>query len=310
MLLAVSLCGCSDGDRDNASVASTSQTPINGEMVLIPAGEFTMGNNEGKKDNNQIDLRYINEHPEHTLHLDAFLIDKYEVTRTAYKRFVMETDYDAPPIWSQDGYGVWINGLDNVPIDDVRLIASEHFKLDVDTTKMGRDELVKKIEDAQKKQDKLPVTVVAWYDAFSYCNWAGKRLPNEAEWEKAARGPKGRRYPWGDEWDSAKTNTGENPDSETAVEPVGSYPNDISFYGIYDMAGNVSEWVDDWYKGYPGSTWVSDFYGDIHKVMRGGGAAVGHNISAVMFRGSRRAHLDPLVAGTDLGFRCVRNVAR
>ncbi len=268
-----------------------------------------MGSNGGRTSNDEIDLRYINEYPEHKRYLDPFLIDKYEVTNANYKRFINDSGYDEPPTWTATGYNIRLETLRNVTIGELRSISDELFRLDVDTTQLGREELMNQMQSRQREHDKLPVTVVTWYDAFTYCAWAGKRLPTELEWEKTARGPEGREYPWGVEWGGEKTNTGEQGDGDVAVVPVGTYPHDVSYYGVHDMAGNVSEWVEDWYEAYPGAsgaTWVSEFYNKVHKVARGGGAAIGHNIQSTFFRGARRAHYDPFAAGTDLGFRCAR----
>ena len=92
--------------------------------------------------------------------------------------------------------------------------------------------------------DEHPMVSVTWDDATAFCEWAGVRLPTEAEWEKAARGTDGRAYPWGNDWDKSKCSNFTNSKS---TQPVGSYPDGASPYGVLDMAGNVWEWCSDWY---------------------------------------------------------------
>lgn len=99
-------------------------------------------------------------------------------------------------------------------------------------------------DDPRLNKPEQPVVGVNWEDAKAFCEYRGKRLPSEAEWEKAARGPNGNLYPWGNEFDPAKVNFGKNHD---ATVPVDSYPEAVSYYGAYNMAGNVFEWVSDWY---------------------------------------------------------------
>jgi gamma-glutamyl hercynylcysteine S-oxide synthase len=99
-------------------------------------------------------------------------------------------------------------------------------------------------DDPRLNQPEQPVVGVNWYEAKAYCESRGKRLPTEAEWEKAARGPQGNLYPWGQEFDSAKVNFGKRHE---ATMPVNAYSEGVSYYGVYNMAGNVFEWVSDWY---------------------------------------------------------------
>jgi formylglycine-generating enzyme required for sulfatase activity len=160
-----------------------------GEMVYVPAGEFIMGSNEG----------YSDEKPAHTVYLDAFYIDKYEVTNAQYRKCAEA-------------------GACSQPHD------AEYYN---DPNYAGH-----------------PMVYVDWSQADAYCRWAGKRLPTEAEWEKAARGTDGRTYPWGEGIDCDHAQYGE---CGGQTVPVGSKPQGTSPYGALDMAGNVWEWVADWY---------------------------------------------------------------
>jgi len=197
------------------------------KMRLIPAGEFEMGTNSSevsglvkwatKKFSYSFEASYFeDETPRHTVYLDAFYIDKYEVTVGQYKKFLQATGRHAPN-WSR---------------------VSEY-----------------------SPTDNHPIVHVSWYDAQAYCKWAGKRLPTEAEWEKAARGGLvGKKYPWGDESPDEggkyRANYGPGNDTEDGYRysaPIGSFP--PNGYGLYDMAGNVDEWCSDWYdKNYYSSS--------------------------------------------------------
>ena len=321
---ALLLAACSGKESNSQAHAAAHATLIPDDMVLIPAGPFIMGSDKVDTEGLQhqyglVDPLYLNEHPRHQVILQDYLIDKYEVSNGKYKAFVTDMkaqarqqggDYQEPQYWIQNGYNVSDDKLRSEDLDTLRWIATQYFKLDMDTTKMSKEALLTELFKIQRHRDTLAVAEVNWYDAYSYCQWAGKRLPSEAEWEKAARGPDGLEYPWGNEWDAAKTNTGEQQDNDESVMPVGSMPADKSPYGVYDMAGNVSEWVDDWFQAYPGSDYRHAAYGDIHKVVRGGGSGAGHYALSIFYRGARRNHADPTLSGTDLGFRCAMDAPK
>ncbi len=208
------------------------------------------------------------ERPQRKISLSAFAIDVFEVTNKQYLRFVEATGHKAP----SNPYGPG-------PLSEMQGVL------------------------------KLPVVQVTWYDAFDYCHWAGKRLPTEAEWEKAARGPKGRIFPWGDALPRPKqANFGIDWQHVNTLRGGGSFPEGQSFYKVQDMAGNVREWVQDWY--HPESyinakqinpTGPSD---GILKVIRGGSW---HHKG----RGLRAAARDKggFALKTDgIGFRCAKTI--
>jgi iron(II)-dependent oxidoreductase len=189
-------------------------------MVRIPAGEFIQGSSDADVEA-AIEMCatgfggscphprdwFTDETPRRAVYLDAFYIDKWEVTNKEFLAFTIATGY---------------------------------------------------VTDAEKKGDATnwrtfntpdregyPVTWMSWNDADAYCQWAGKRLPTEAEWEKAARGPDGYIWPWGNDWEPGRANSGDG--GAGSVVAVGSYPLSASPYGVMDMCGNVWEWVADWY---------------------------------------------------------------
>ena len=224
------------------------------EMILIPAGEFIMGSPEGEGDNN--------EQPQHTVFLDAFYIDKYEVTNAQYKQFMDATGHKAPEYWDDEKYN----------------------------------------------QPNQPVVGVTWHDAVAYAKWAGKRLPTEAEWEKAARGVDGRKYPWGNEWNSSKCNSNVGGDEYKYTAPVGSFPDGASPYGVMDMAGNVWEWCADWYdRNYYSRSPQQNPKGPdsgSRRVLRGG--SWGYDTDYL--RCASRSGSAPADRSRNGGFRCAQDV--
>lgn len=235
------------------------------EMVLIPAGEFQMGSNSGDPD----------EKPVHTVYLDAFFIDKYEVTVAQYKQFLAATGHPEPK-------KCW--------------------------------------DDPQYNQPNYPVVGVTWYDAMAYAEWAGKRLPTEAEWEKAARGGLvGKKYPWGDAAPEDDEQGRANYDflgasDEKTTYPVGSFP--PNGYGLYDMAGNAWEWCLDEYQQnfYAISPRENPLAGEVlanykgitsERVIRGGSWENYDNLIRV----SNRNREHP-TQSYYLGFRCVVQSSR
>ncbi len=233
-------------------------------MVLVPAGEFTMGNDLGH-----------DEQPAHRVYLDAFYIDRYEVTNAEYARFLNVIGGHESKC---EGYKCADTKDDN-PDSHIIYRAGQYAP--------------------EPRYEQHPVVQVSWYGAKAFCEHQGKRLPTEAEWEKAARGPDGLIYPWGNVFEAGKANAG-HPTGDTT--PVGSFPAGGSPYGAYDMAGNVWEWVADWYQPYPDSPARSDLFGQKYKVVRGGS----WNHPAEDARTTVRDIAHPARRLRVVGFRCAR----
>jgi formylglycine-generating enzyme required for sulfatase activity len=182
--------------------------------VSIPAGEFRMGAQKDDPSKPNYDSEaYEDERPVHRVGLKAYRIGRYPVTVGEYLRFIEAGGYEDKTFWSSGGFGQW----------------------------QAPDEWEEQLEHGNR-----PVVGVSWFEAAAYATWAGSRLPTEAEWERAARGPKGRRYPWGDEEpDTSRMNYDKSKVGHPT--PVGVYARGATPDGILDMAGNVWEWCSDWH---------------------------------------------------------------
>jgi sulfatase modifying factor 1 len=247
-VLAISfLISCSQPEQKPQEIS-----PVEAELVLIPGGDFLMGKDE------EGDCS-----PAHTVYIDSFYIDKYEVTNSQYLEFCEETGRKFPEFWGKKEF---------------------HSGPDFPNH---------------------PVVGISWSDAKSYAEWAGKRLPTEAEWEYAARGGLvGLNYPNGDELDSADANyTLGGPEG---IAPVGSFP--PNGYGLHDMAGNVFEWVSDYYGGdyYETSPYENPTGPEEGKfrVIRGGGWHSGPYCNRVYYRNA----LPGQWVDFAVGFRCAKNL--
>jgi len=259
----------------SASDVLTSIREIDGmQMSLVPAGPFVMGSDDGEQ----------NERPAHEVLLDAYWIDQTEITNQMYALCV---DAEACEL----------------PVESGSETRSAYYGL--------------------ARYGDHPVLHVNWSMADTYCKWAGARLPTEAEWEKAARGLDGRLYPWGSEWDvrahrrlnfsdRSDPHGGSDPEADDGfpeTAPVASFEAGRSPFGLYDMAGNVWEWVADWYN--------ADYYldspltnpqgpesGELRSVRGGSWVA-----SQTVFRTFNRNGIDASSHATGLGFRCARDAA-
>ena len=220
-------------------------------MVYIPEGEFRMGSDTETtknfcKENHSNCDGFADASPQHTVFLSAFWVDKFEVTNSMFEKFVNAKNYKTDA--EKDGYGeVWEGGSSIV--EDSQKVNGADWQHPT-----GPGSSISGLEDH-------PVAQVSWRDAKLYCQWAGKRLPTEAEWEMAARGNSASYFPWGSEFNCQLGNYDDeqnidsfilengsaNCDGFARTAPVGSFPRGKSPYGLFDMSGNVWEWVADWY---------------------------------------------------------------
>jgi formylglycine-generating enzyme required for sulfatase activity len=259
-----------------------------GEMVPVPAGNFTMG---------QAGITSC-ELPVHVVYLDAFYMDKFEVTNAEFKQFMDAGGYDTQGLWSVEGW------------------AAKQSNGWTQPAYWGNDAY-----HSGPAWPGFPVIGVSWFEAEAYANFAGKRLPTEAEWEKAARGTDQRTYPWGNSIDGSRANYGGSGDPYDGTTPVGFYDGRLnpnppfqttdspSPYGAYDMAGNVSEWVKDWFEcSYYSSSPALNPQGPstgYYRVMRSGSWNDAPGYLGSAYRCDHNYYVpwsrDPII-----GFRCAR----
>ena len=283
----ISITGCGEEiveDEEITAEATVEIAPPPEGMVLIPAGEFEMGKSVQPP---ALKGYYGHVEPVHTVYVDAFYMDKYEVTNEQYVAFLnaMRIDGGVPAVVSEE------------------LEKFKHFLVDG----------VYRVDEEYKN---FPVRGATWYGAMAYAIWAGKRLPTEAEWEKAARGGlEGKDYPWGNENDWP-------PDYNGDYRSVGENP--PNGYGLYDMAGNLREWCLDEYDpnfyenspilnpiaGAISVEWIVNNYTEIktERVLRGGtwwGTRSFSHLVFVRIPSRKPGRPDP---GTS-GFRCVKDIS-
>jgi formylglycine-generating enzyme required for sulfatase activity len=269
-------------------------------LVYVPAGEFLMGSTDAEVDEavalcqkyqSNCDRSWFTaEQPQHRVYLDGYWIGQTEVTSAQYRSFIEAGGYTNRKYWSEEGWR-WK--------ETNQALEPQYWN-----------------EEPWSRAD-YPVVGVSWYEAAAFAAWAGARLPTEAEWEKAARGIDASTWPWGEEWDGGRANfcdtnceydwkDGAADDGYRYTSPVGNYGSGASLYGALDLAGNVWEWVADWYREeYSPEGVVSrnptGVGSGTHRVLRGGS----WNFAPYALRCTTRARLEPSNSSSALGFRFV-----
>jgi eukaryotic-like serine/threonine-protein kinase len=252
-------------------IGSTWTRPADGMLMLyVPAGSFTMGTTIDQATTECQDCKpslVSDEQPPHSVNLDAFWMDKTDVTNAMYALCVKAGVCQAPVLTSS-------------------ATRSSYY--------------------GNTQYADYPVIYMSWTDANAYCGWAGARLPTEAEWEKAALGTDGRIYPWGNGRPDKSLLNYNSQIGDTSA--VGSYPSGASPYGLLDMAGNVWQWVNDWYDAnYYASSPVSNPQGPASgdgRVLRGGA----WNVNGYLVLPAYRSVFGPTNALNYFGFRCSRSL--
>lgn len=288
------------------SPAASGQPPpaaVNAPMIQIPAGAYTIGSDRGRPD----------EWPVHAVTLEAFSIDRYEVTNAEFAAFLQTA------VLGESARDIRLVGDAGPGTADGRVVQGADAELLMEDLREPSDRTLVALNDADSRIgvragrlyveagfERHPVNEVTWEGARQYCAWRGARLPTEVEWEAAARGSAGRTYPWGEE----------PPDATRAVlgrgsggtEAVGGRPAGATPEGVHDLAGNVAEWTSTLYRPYPyeadDGREGAEAAGE--RVTRGGDHVF--DTAPARLRASFRAGFSraPLVGHRHIGFRCAR----
>jgi formylglycine-generating enzyme required for sulfatase activity len=283
------------------------------DMAKVPFGTFAFGCD--RREGNPAD----GEGPARSVHVDAFIIDRYAVSNTRFARFVAATNYvsDAERI----GWSFVFAGLLPDDFAETRGVAAAPWWRQVFGANWRQPDGPH--SDIAARAD-MPVIHVSHNDALAFCAWAGKRLPTEAEWEKAARGGlEGRRYPWGDDetpdgqhrcnvWQGTFPSDNTSGDGFYGPAPVDTFaPNG---FGLHNMAGNAWEWCSDWFTSRrfadAGNSAIANPRGPdtgTHRVMRGG-SYLCHPSYCWRYRNAARSASTPDTTTGHVGFRCVRDI--
>lgn len=281
----------------NAGLTPSPATPSNSwtrpadgaTMMYVPASTFSMGSSQSDSDAD------ADERPQHIVRLSPYYVDRYEVTVAQFRLFAETTGYDTDA--ERRGWGwVW-RGAEWERVDGANW---RH------PTGLGSSVV---------QRDAYPVTVVSWNDASAYCRSVGARLPTEAEWENGARGSDARRWPWGDFWEAGRANSAASGLGWLAS--VADFPEGASPYDLFNMAGNVWEWVADWYdEDYYARSPNADPRNDVPGQCPGGSASDQCRVmrggswrnNAAKIRAANRTYALPTEGRNDFGFRCAMDV--